>query len=116
MDNKDKVLLEKILKEIDFLLEYVAIIDYEFFLQSEEKKRTISMTLINIGEKAYHLSKNFRINNQDIPIQNAIGLRNVAAHGYDTLKPRSIWNTVTRDIPELRSKILNILLNSQPHE
>ena len=78
------------------------------FLNDESIKRATAMTLINIGELAKHLSEEFK-KKTDIPVRNVVGLRNVAAHGYHGLRFGDIWLTVQKNIPELKSKIEQLL-------
>ena len=105
----DTILLKEILVEIDFLETSLFGVNFDFFVKSEEKKRAVSMALINIGEFVNRLSKNFKELHNDIPFIDITGMRNVAAHGYRSLRFERIWNTVTIRIPELKAKIKEIL-------
>ena len=70
------------------------------------------MTLINIGELVKLLSFEFRQANPNIPWRSISGLRDVTAHGYQTLRMEDIWETVTTDIPFLQNQIKILLGDS----
>jgi len=110
MDKKDIVILKKILEEIRYLDNLVKTMSvYEEFDAEEKTKRATAMTLINIGELANHLSKEFQKSQTDFPIRGAVDLRNVAAHGYHILRFKDIWHTVQTSIPDLKVKIEKLL-------
>jgi len=105
MDNKDKIILEKVLKEITFLQADTKDIARENFLNNERLKRSVAMTLINIGELIHILSAEFKKQNKDIPYEQIKATRNIVAHGYQSLNFNVIYNTVKISLPELKSKI-----------
>lgn len=107
--DRNIIILKKMLEEIDCLEGYTKEFDFDVFMQSEDKKRVVAMTLINIGELVRHLTKDFRKSAKDLPFDDAIGLRDIAAHGYKTLKFERIWNTVKIDIPDMKAKIKKLV-------
>lgn len=109
MVSRDAQILEKVLREIKFLKSETDKIDFDTFSSDERLRRSVAMTLINIGELANKFTKDFRVANAHIPIQDIIGLRNHAAHGYHSLKFRDIWNTIKHEIPILETDIKKIL-------
>jgi len=109
MDNKDRTILEKILKEIDFLQADIKGIDHETFMGSERIRRCVAMTLINIGELIHVLSKQTKDSAPDIPFREIKATRNIVAHHYGTLNFNVIWNTITESVPDLKAKIAALL-------
>ena len=111
MDNMDKAVLSKILAESAIINDLIRGYECDSFLTDERTKRAVSMTLINIGELVKLLSDEFRQSNTSIPWRKIAGLRDVTAHGYQTLRMEDIWNTVIVDIPVLQKEI-NKIVNS----
>jgi len=109
MVNRDRAVLLKICEEIEYLKSQIQTIELDKFMSNEMMKRATAMTLINIGELANHLSKEFKKINDQIPFHKVVALRNVAAHGYHSLKFESIWKTAIHDIPNLELQIKQIL-------
>jgi len=109
MDKRDRILLVKIINEINFLNTTLLSFNFEMFNKNEEKKRATCMTLINIGEKVKLLSNEFKSNNSSIPWKQIAGLRDVTAHGYDTLRIDIILETITDRLPKVKILIEEIL-------
>ena len=107
--DRDLGVLKCMLDEIDYLQCYTKNLDVDAFMSNEDKKRVVSMTLINIGELSRHLSKEFKQANKHIPFKDIIGLRDIAAHGYKSLNFQRIWNTLKVDIPDLKSNIAKLV-------
>ena len=109
MQRRDFIILIKILKEIDIAFEMLGKADINTFLADEKLKRAVSMTVINIGELVKNISEETRIAYKDIPWKAISGMRDIAAHKYQTLRMDDVYNTVTMDFPELKSQIENIV-------
>ncbi|MCL1864719.1 MAG: DUF86 domain-containing protein [Spirochaetes bacterium] len=56
------------------------------------------------------LSDDIKKKNQSIPWRSISGLRDVTAHGYQTLQMEDIWMTATEDIPKLPKQINEMLI------
>jgi len=108
MSDRDRKVLQKILKEISFFEKDVNIA-FDEFINNEILKRATAMTLINIGELARLLSDECKKSMPDIPFDAIIATRNVAAHGYNELRFDNIWQTIQIHIPEFKKKISGVL-------
>ncbi len=77
--------------------------------------RTWSATqyqILVIGEAtAQRLSQQFIAAHPEIPWRQMKRMRDVLAHHYDTIDLDIIWETATRDIPDIR-RVLQALLSS----
>ena len=82
-------------------------IDEQTFLANDEKMRATCMTLINIGELIKNLNNDFREEHNQIPWKKMAGLRDVAAHGYFTLKMPDIWIYASIELPACITQIEN---------
>jgi uncharacterized protein with HEPN domain len=107
--NRDKTLLQIILKEISFIQETTQTLNKDTFLASEKDKRAIVMTLINIGEKVKDLSQEIKQNNSDIPWRQISGIRDMAAHSYLQLNFERVWSTIIEDIPVFKTQVKALL-------
>jgi uncharacterized protein with HEPN domain len=54
-----------------------------------------------IGEAAAHLTPQFQNEHPEIPWPAIIGMRNRLIHGYFEIDMDRLWDTVTKNIPEL---------------
>ena len=98
MQRKDRIILTKILSEINVAMEMLGDADMEAFLADEKLKRAVGMTVINIGELVKNMSEELRLSHKDVPWKAIAGMRDIAAHKYQTLRMEDIYNTVTMDL------------------
>ena len=77
--------------------------DYSIFENNSIYKNAIAMCILQIGELVGALSDGFKLKYNDIPWREIRGMRNVVAHNYGNIEIDSTWETITRDIPELKS-------------
>jgi uncharacterized protein with HEPN domain len=66
-----------------------------------------------IGEAAYMLTPEFKEAHQDIPWDDIIKMRHILVHGYATILPELLWHTALIDVPELKKRIDNLLLEEK---
>ena len=105
MQHRDKVIILKIMSEIDIALNMTYKVDYEEFNIDEMLKRAVCMTVINIGELVKSLSEEFRLEHKEIPWKSIAGFRDIAAHKYQTLNMLDVFHTVEKDFPVLRNNL-----------
>ena len=110
IQTKDRVLLSKIIDEIDVITTVVAQITCDAFTIDKVSQHAVMMALLNTGELAKSLSETVVRATQEIPWKQVIGLRNIAAHGYASLEMPDIWKTITEDIPVLKRVIERLLI------
>ena len=109
MNNKDIIILKKILSEIQIIEDMILELNLELFLKDEKSKRAVCMTLINIGELVKNLDDDIKTQYKAIPWREISGMRDITAHKYQSLKMERVWNTVKKDIPEFKKHLLRIL-------
>ena len=83
--------------------------NYETFQKSKPYFKAISMDLLQIGELANHLSRNFQEKYKNIPYSAIITLRNIVTHGYGELDIEIVWATSHEDTPVLQKQCEEIL-------
>lgn len=109
MERRDKIVLKKILSEIDIAEKIIASHSLQEFLSDELLKRAACMTVINIGELVKNLSADCRMAYPAVPWREIAGFRDIAAHKYQTLRMEDVFETIHEDFPVLFEKIKNIL-------
>ena len=109
MQHRDKIILQKIVSEINIAFEMIAETGQEEFLTDEKLKRAVGMTVINIGELVKNISDDMRAEHREVPWKAVAGMRDIAAHRYQTLRMEDVYNTVTMDFPELKEMLVGIL-------
>jgi len=105
MDDKNPFIINRILKEIDFILDSADKMSKDNFMLDDYAQHALAMALLNIGELANRLDDSYRSEHDGIPWQQMVGFRNAAAHGYDGLDMEIVWNTIEKDLRPLKDRL-----------
>jgi len=62
-----------------------------------------------VGEATYMLTKEFKQTHSSIPWRVIEKMRHVLVHGYYTISPEKVWETVQEDLPVLKKQITSLL-------
>ncbi len=76
-------------------------------------RHAISMCILQIGELVGHLTDEFRACHNDIPWKEIRGMRDWAAHGYESFNLDTLWSAISEDIPKLRVYCAKVLEDIQ---
>ena len=109
MQHRDKITLQKIVKEIDIGVSLIGDTSLQEFLENEMMKRAVAMTVINVGELRKVITDEMRQAHKEVPWKAAAGMRDITAHKYQTLSMEDVFNNVKMDFPALKSQLLKIL-------
>ena len=112
MQRRDKIVLQKILSEIDMGMHLLGATTLNEFLQNEMLKRAIAMTVINIGELVKNITTEMRAVYPDIPWKQVAGFRDITAHKYQTLRMEDVYQAIVEDFPALKKQLHDILLQT----
>lgn len=109
MLRRDRIVLQKVVSEINIGIELLGNATLPEFLEDELLKRAVCMTVINIGELIKNTSDDLRASHREVPWKAAAGMRDIAAHKYQTLRMEDVYNTAKIDFPNLRELIQSVL-------
>jgi uncharacterized protein with HEPN domain len=79
------------------------------FFGSEQTQDAVMRNIEVVGEAASKLSPAFTEAHTHVPWRAIQGMRNRLIHGYFEVNLNVAWNTVERDLPELKTKIAVLL-------
>ncbi len=108
-ENRDQLLLERIVEAALAIETYVSGKAFETFSKEPKTLDAVLMQFMIIGEAANNISENLKLQHPDLPWHQIIGLRNEVAHGYFNIKPEIIWQTIQEDVPQLKKVVEKIL-------
>lgn len=76
--------------------------DYMMFDNDADYQRSVSFCILQIGELSGGLSQGYRTATSDqMQWRSMKGMRNMVAHSYGSMSREIIWETATKNIPEL---------------
>lgn len=109
MQHRDYAIIIKILDEIEIGTRIIQEIDIKAFLENELVKRAVTMTVINIGELVKNITDETRKKYTKIPWKAIAGMRDIAAHKYQTLRMEDVYYTMKVDLVELKKQLKEII-------
>lgn len=112
MRHRDKTILCKVISEINIARDMLGTATLEEFINDEKLKRAVSMTVINIGELIKNVTDDTRKEHPEVPWKAIAGMRDVAAHKYQTLRMEDVYNTACIDLPTLKVQLEKVIQNS----
>lgn len=84
--------------------------DYSIFINDTVFRNATALCVLQIGELTTHLTDAFKGEYTGIPWSQIKALRNIVAHHYGKIDDESLWETITTDIPSLKTYCSGILL------
>lgn len=112
MQHKDKniIIVEKMIKYCDKIIDIKnkEELTKEKYMESDIIQLAIDMCIFQLTELSVHLDDEFKLKHLDIPWAQIKGMRNVHAHEYDKIDWNIIWNTINKDIEDLKDKLKKI--------
>jgi len=109
MNDKDKIILQKIIGYIDDIIQYSLGFDSTSFLQDKKTMSACAFGILQIGELSKELSDEVQDQNPIIPWKSIRGMRNRIAHDYVNIDSMVLWDTVKTDLPKLKSQLIELL-------
>ena len=106
---RDRGRLEHILEAIESIEEFHAQYAFEDIKKNKLIFYGFTKLVEVIGEAVYMLSAEFRDSHSDVNWRQIERMRHVLVHGYYTIDPESLWDTIEVDIPELKPWIVKYL-------
>ena len=100
---------ERLVGTCDVIAELVTV-GYEKYTSDVRTQWAIEMGLIRLGEEASRIPEGVREQFPGQPWRIIVDMRNIAAHQYDTLATRRVWNTLLIDIPALRDYVVEEMI------
>ncbi len=112
MQRKDKniIIVEKMIKYCNKIIDIKnkEELTKEKYMESDIIQLAIDMCIFQLTELSVHLDDEFKLKHLDIPWAQIKGMRNVHAHEYDKIDRNIIWNTINKDIEDLKDKLKKI--------
>jgi len=109
MQDKEVIIIQKIIGYINDIKEYTEFMGYQEFLRDKKTISACAFTVSQIGELAKEISVETQEKYRDIPWQAIRGMRNRIVHNYDNVDLAVLWGTIEESLPELKTKLENYM-------
>lgn len=109
MLENNKIILKKIISEIDIGMNFLDNVNLEDFLKTEKLNYATAMVFVNISEFTRRLDHDFKKNNLQIDWREMSDFGEKIIQNYYLIAMDDIYFTVKRDFPELKAQIEKIL-------
>jgi uncharacterized protein with HEPN domain len=106
---KEIEILAYLHKQIEAIERFNDGLDEEMFLRNDLVKNASLMKLLVLGEYTSHLDDHLKERFSEVQWQLIKKARNYYAHVYRGVDWIKVWETISNDIPTLKSKIENII-------
>lgn len=108
---RDRVILQKIIVYCQRIADNLERYDHDFtaFERDYLFQDACCMCVVQIGELVSQLSDEIKRQNPAIPWRVIKDTRNFYVHAYGAIDIPSVWDTLNRDIPALKSSCEDIL-------
>ena len=103
--------LRHILDEAAYLIGQTEGLSKEEFVQNETLRRAFVRSIEIIGEATKKIPDEFRRQHPGIEWKAMAGMRDRLIHGYFGVDLEAVWDTVKKDIPDLKGKMVAIMKN-----
>ena len=94
------------LKKIESMIQNI---DFDTFAWNEEKTLACAFSLGQIGEYANKFTEQERQAYKSLPWKQMRAMRNVIVHDYDNVNIKMLWDTISIDLPKLKTQIEKIV-------
>ncbi len=103
-----RVLIDDILESIRKIERYVGHTSAAEFLADGEMQDAVIRRLAIIGEAAKNFPSALQQKYPPVPWKKIAGMRNILIHEYSEVDAQRVWDTIQKDIPDLRKKMEEI--------
>ncbi len=105
MSRDQKLFIKDILDNMARAVLFVNGMTYREFSKDIKTAYAVARCLEIIGEAVKHVPQGIRKEHPSIPWKEMSGMRDKVIHFYFGLNFKTVWNTVQKDIPELKPLI-----------
>lgn len=114
MSKRDwRLYFEDILESIKKIESYTLNFSYDNFIKDSKTVDAVVRNLEIIGEAGRQVEESIKKKYDNIPWKEIVGFRNRIIHGYFGIDFAIIWQIIIHDLPGLKQKIENYLVENK---
>jgi uncharacterized protein with HEPN domain len=101
--------IEDIIEAMDDAMSFVKSMDYDDFVKDRKTIYAVIRAIEIIGEAVKKIPESVRNRYLQIPWRDMAGMRDKLIHEYFGVDLRAVWDTIKKDIPNLKPSFDKIL-------
>lgn len=101
--------LKDIISAIDSIEKFVEGMSFDDLLSDDKTSSAVIRKFEVIGEATKHIPDRLRDIHHDVPWKRMAGMRDRLIHGYFGIDFKLLWDTIKIEIPQLKTKLQEIL-------
>jgi uncharacterized protein with HEPN domain len=105
----EQLYLTDIVEAADAIASFLLGVARDDFFQDDLRQSAVLHKLMIIGEAAARLPQDFRNRYRAIEWSAIVGFRNIVVHTYFNVDWEIVWVAATKETPQLKEQIANIL-------
>ncbi|MDD3627797.1 MAG: DUF86 domain-containing protein [bacterium] len=109
MEKDNLVYLRHIYDAIDRIEDYTKDIEQTQFKENKMMQAAVIREIEIIGEASKRITEEFKKQHPKVPWKQMAGMRNKVIHDYFGVDIEIVWNTLKKDIPNLKLQFKSIL-------
>lgn len=113
MKSKDRIIIQKVIRYIEDIEQYIAGLEAKDFLDDKKTITACAFTVSQIGEIVKEITSDTMNQYNFIPWNSIRGMRNRIVHDYENVDLSVLWGTIKESLPELKDKLKDIILNEK---
>lgn len=115
MSSKDRMILQKVIEYCDQIKQTVERFGCSYAIYEKDfiYRNACAMCILQIGELVGKLSTDVTQHYATVPWRGIKATRNIFAHAYGDVDLKVAWETIRKDIPDLKENCTKILADAQ---
>ena len=101
----DSYYKDKILEDINKIIEYTDSLNYQLFICDELVVDAVLFRLIQISENVKKLSDGFKRSYPEVKWSDIVGFRNKIVHDYGKVDYTIVYEVLSQDIPKIKVQL-----------
>lgn len=107
------IYLKDIIESIDKIIEFVENMTFEEFQEDDKTSSAVIRKFEILGEATKNITDDTRTKYPKIPWKEMAGMRDRLIHSYFGIDYKLVWTTIKNSIPNLKTMIEEILVESK---